>query len=127
MAFRYSGYSGLTHKNVKLKAKSTVHISQIFPFEYWWIFVRQRGSSILYRVGEERFWFVASHSTYIAREPQWLSLRPNRDPPTQKKKNKRPFSRPANKTNKEIDTNILVLLFNRCFVFSMQRSAEGIE
>jgi len=38
VAFRYTGYSGLTHQNVKLKAKSTVHISQIFPFEYWWIF-----------------------------------------------------------------------------------------
>ncbi len=38
VAFRHSGYSGLTHQNVKIKAKSTVHISQIFPFEYWWIF-----------------------------------------------------------------------------------------
>jgi len=55
VAFRYSRYSGLTHQNVKIKAKCTVHISQIFPFEYWWIFVRQRGSGILYRVGEERF------------------------------------------------------------------------
>jgi hypothetical protein len=64
--------------------------------------------SILYRAHEERL--LASQSTYNAREPQWLSLRPNRDPPTQKKKNKRPFSRPANKTNKEIDTNILVFL-----------------
>ncbi len=63
---------------------------------------------ILYRAHEERL--LASQSTYIAREPQWLSLRLKRDPPTQKKKNKRPFSRPANKTNKEKDTNILVFL-----------------
>ncbi len=38
MAFRYSRYSGLTHQNVKIKAMCTVHISQVFPFEYWWIF-----------------------------------------------------------------------------------------
>jgi hypothetical protein len=38
VAFRYSRYSGLTHQNVKIKAMCTVHISQIFPFEYWGIF-----------------------------------------------------------------------------------------
>jgi hypothetical protein len=38
VAFRYSRYSGLTHQNVKIKAKCTVHISQIFTFGYWWIF-----------------------------------------------------------------------------------------
>ena len=38
VAFRYWRYSGLTHQNVKIKAMCTVHISQIFPFEYWWIF-----------------------------------------------------------------------------------------
>jgi hypothetical protein len=38
------------------------------------------------------------------------------------------FQGQLNKTNKEIDTNILVLLFNRSyFVFSMLLSAEGIE
>jgi hypothetical protein len=37
-------------------------------------------------------------------------------------------SRPTNKTNKEKETNILVLLFNpNCFVFSMLLSAEAIE
>ncbi len=51
VAFWYSRYSGLAHQNVKIKAKCTVHISQIFQFEYWWIFVRQGGSGILYRVG----------------------------------------------------------------------------
>ncbi len=39
MAFRYSRCSGLIHQNVKIKAMCTVHISQIFPFEYWWIFI----------------------------------------------------------------------------------------
>jgi len=38
VAFRHSRYSGLTHQNVKIKAKCTVYISQIFPFQYWWIF-----------------------------------------------------------------------------------------
>ncbi len=38
VAFRYSLYSGVTHQNVKINDKCTDPISQIFPFEYWWIF-----------------------------------------------------------------------------------------
>jgi hypothetical protein len=67
------------------------------------------GTGILYRAGEERFWVLTAQSTYIAREPQWLSRHPNRDPCTQKK-NKRPFSRPPNKPNK-----VVVVLYFQWF------------
>jgi len=76
------------------------------------MFMCEAGQWYVYSTGpmKNACWHHKVESTYIAREPQWLSLRPNRDPPTQKKKNKRPFSRPANKPNK-----VVVVLYFQWF------------